>query len=419
VRPYTDDGLPLDARFSVQFAADQYAVILESRGGGSSGRPPRNPDYNAAFELLLSRLAGLGATLTDAVVESRDTLNLPLPARRILDSGVSLSRHVDVEKLRLRMTKAAAAVGREPGAAGEGNRTRRVQLLVDASGLAVSDSTMLEEALAQPPAALDSSHASVEGFLRDLIGVELATVTGRRTNRILAVRSNHVVVATDSSPAGRQVPIADVAMAIAQLRNEGAVIVNTDTLTHRSSFIAAVLLQLPGVRLAGTRPARIVVDAQDATYDSATPDEDVVGANPPGPFQGALDRLISARQRREQAQLRRSLLRGRAEAPCALCGESFPARFLWASHIKKRARAKDEEARDLPNIAMLACIFGCDALFEDGYIGVENGKVIGTSQESHHSAIGRRVEQLRGRPVAFYEESANYFDWHRRHVFKP
>ena len=78
-------------------------------------------------------------------------------------------------------------------------------------------------------------------------------------------------------------------------------------------------------------------------------------------------------------QLRAALLLGRTEAECALCGEKYPARFLWASHIKKRAAATDQEARDIPRVAMLACVFGCDALFEDGYVSVENGTIFGAT----------------------------------------
>lgn len=101
----------------------------------------------------------------------------------------------------------------------------------------------------------------------------------------------------------------------------------------------------------------------------------------------------------------------------ALCGEKYPARFLWASHIKKRAAATNQEARDIPRVAMLACVFGCDALFEDGFVSVENGTIVGATSVAGSTAIGRRIGQLRGRSVDEYADAAAYFDWHRAHVF--
>jgi hypothetical protein len=45
-------------------------------------------------------------------------------------------------------------------------------------------------------------------------------------------------------------------------------------------------------------------------------------------------------------------------------GDSYPAALLWPSHIKKRTACSDEDARDISDVAMLACLFNCDALFE-------------------------------------------------------
>ena len=55
-------------------------------------------------------------------------------------------------------------------------------------------------------------------------------------------------------------------------------------------------------------------------------------------------------------------------ADCALCGHQYPLRFLVAAHIKKRSICTDAERRDLRNVAMLVCTFGCDALYEAGWI---------------------------------------------------
>ena len=53
-----------------------------------------------------------------------------------------------------------------------------------------------------------------------------------------------------------------------------------------------------------------------------------------------------------------------------------------AAHVKKRAVCSDTERRDLHHVAMLACSFGCDALYESGWITVdENGYVQTSSLE--------------------------------------
>lgn len=417
MHPYSDEGSPIAAAFSVETDADYFAVILESRSGPSRGTPARNPEYNIALQLLLVRLAGLKATLIDAFVDSTVARKLPKPARRILGAPVALDEGTDVHWMRTQLSVAASGVGRESGAAGEGNRTKRIRLIVTVPGHDAYDSRALELILARPPMTLDPSPAAIGGFLRDLIGVELLTIPDRRINVILAVRANDVLVATDRSLSGQTVPVASVATGLEMLRRDGAIDANPAALGSLSSFIGAVLLQLPGTRVVGTKPPRIILVTDTHQELGLEDQQSARAASNPGPFQGALDRLTTVRQRREQSGLRMALLRGRHEAACALCGEVFPSRFLWASHIKKRAAAKDNEARDLPSIAILACIFGCDALFEDGYISVAGGKVIGTSTVSKVSAIGRRVGELHGRRVPNYLQSAAYFDWHFQNVF--
>ncbi len=78
------------------------------------------------------------------------------------------------------------------------------------------------------------------------------------------------------------------------------------------------------------------------------------------------DSTASVKVRREQARLRALLAGGRAHAACALCGHVYPMEFLVAAHIKKRSLSSDDEHRDLQHVAMLACTFGCDSLYESG-----------------------------------------------------
>lgn len=80
--------------------------------------------------------------------------------------------------------------------------------------------------------------------------------------------------------------------------------------------------------------------------------------------------------RREQSALRRHLLEDRSHAICALCGRELPAGLLVAAHIVPRSRLAEEERRELSRIAMLACVLGCDALFEHGYIAVDDSGLV-------------------------------------------
>jgi hypothetical protein len=71
VRVVGDDGVTLDAEYQVEADSGRLALIMESRSGASGSRAPRNPNYNQALTVLLSRLGNLNAVLVDALVDSR------------------------------------------------------------------------------------------------------------------------------------------------------------------------------------------------------------------------------------------------------------------------------------------------------------------------------------------------------------
>jgi hypothetical protein len=56
-----DDGRMLAAEFMIEPDGTYLAVIMHSRSGASGSRLPRNPDYNRALTLLLTRLGELDA----------------------------------------------------------------------------------------------------------------------------------------------------------------------------------------------------------------------------------------------------------------------------------------------------------------------------------------------------------------------
>lgn len=95
-------------------------------------------------------------------------------------------------------------------------------------------------------------------LLESLKGKDIATVTGRRNVVLdLDLDGDKVLVATDRSPGGEPVPVEWVDNGIERLFDEGEVEVSVPSLGHRSSFIGAVLLQVPGTVLISGRPPRV------------------------------------------------------------------------------------------------------------------------------------------------------------------
>ncbi|MEU4743288.1 hypothetical protein AB0G02_22890 [Actinosynnema sp. NPDC023658] len=247
---------------------------------------------------------------------------------------------------------------------------------------------------------------SAEDLLRDLIGVELRTSTGL-PNTVLGVRGADIRVRTQRSPEGRPVPISDVQRGLDLLAARGSVPVNVDVLGHRSTFVGAVLAALPGAAFA-VDPTRVVLHE---------PSGEEIARNR---HYGELDSSAQVKVRTEQSRLRALLAGGRDEAECALCGDLLPLRFLVAAHVKKRALCTDDERRDLDNIAMLACTFGCDSLYEAGWITVDEHGTVRTCppESAPEGNLRNRLLHLRGRSCPAHKpSSAAYFEWHRTTMF--
>jgi hypothetical protein len=127
----------------------------------------------------------------------------------------------------------------------------------------------------------------------------------------------------------------------------------------------------------------------------------------------ASDARGAAARRLEQAALREYLLEGKDSGLCGFCGRSLPARMLVAGHIKPRAQCTDAERWDFKSVAALVCELGCDALFEYGYIIVDQtGTIIGGVEPSH-AALAEVVGELVGLPcLAYTRERAAAFRAH-------
>lgn len=137
------------------------------------------------------------------------------------------------------------------------------------------------------------------------------------------------------------------------------------------------------------------------------------GAWPSEPYLGGpSDKLTLAAVRTEQRYLRNQQLQLRGSS-CSLCGHSYPDEFLVAAHIKPRSKCSERERIDTRNVSMLACLFGCDALFERGYLTVDADGTIGTGK-TKRGQVQHYLRNLLGRIcLAHDERSRDYFAWHR------
>lgn len=126
-----------------------------------------------------------------------------------------------------------------------------------------------------------------------------------------------------------------------------------------------------------------------------------------------LDVEALTRHRTEQAYLRRLLFPG-IEARCHLCGRWFGIEFLVAAHIKKRAACSDTEKRDARHIVIAACRFGCDELFERGYVTIAADGAIVISPALQGQALAYVTQHLADRTLQTgMPGRGDYFEWHR------
>lgn len=143
-------------------------------------------------------------------------------------------------------------------------------------------------------------------------------------------------------------------------------------------------------------------------------DDGLLGRSPDYWTDDETDGTALGKIRKEQADLRVHLLRGRLIAPCSLCGNELPSRLLVAAHIKPRRYCSEEERRDFRSVAMLACGLGCDALFEWGYVTVGgDGKILPgntTETQALDDAVARLVDRICS---AHNENTARNFAEHR------
>ena len=131
-----------------------------------------------------------------------------------------------------------------------------------------------------------------------------------------------------------------------------------------------------------------------------------------------LDRERTTSQRTESKYVR-DILFPDATARCDLCGEEMPREFFIGAHIKKRAACTDDEKLDIPNVVMGACVFGCDALYEKGYVTVGDDWTLQVAPGTGSAEIDARLARLAGRTFPDQDDGRRqYTEWHRANVFR-
>lgn len=146
-------------------------------------------------------------------------------------------------------------------------------------------------------------------------------------------------------------------------------------------------------------------------YPETTKEEYFQSISSPSP-DSPLDKISYSKSRTEQSFLRSVLFKSKI-SPCGICGKEYPINFLVAAHIKKRSSCSDEEKRDYSNIVIPMCKFGCDELYEKGYIVVENGIIKESKSKFVTEPIKAYLIKIVGKNCELWNSgNKKYFDWH-------
>ena len=127
----------------------------------------------------------------------------------------------------------------------------------------------------------------------------------------------------------------------------------------------------------------------------------------------SLDAQAIVHARKEQSFLRSQLFKGRIIANCGICGKEFPVSFLTAAHIKKRSECSLSEKKDYKFIVMPMCKFGCDELYERGYVSVNEGKVVDLNAKPITPLVKEYLSNIANNECQYWNNNtAKYFQWH-------
>src|SRR3954469_20825863 len=131
LHPLRKDGSTVDASFNVS-ALPVFEIVYHHKAGARGSPRSVNADYHEGLELLLSRLAPVGATIVGISVDSGVARELD-PAERELDLQfpISVDSTTDAAILRLSISRAQKPVARHPDAKpGGGNDQKTIRMTI-------------------------------------------------------------------------------------------------------------------------------------------------------------------------------------------------------------------------------------------------------------------------------------------------
>lgn len=409
----------LEADFFVRVSPGlQLELTLESSGSGrSKGKVThRNPDYKEALEVILRRISRVASSLDDCLVDSTTVHENGLgeEARRVTPTTpfsypVTLDNDLDFTRLRRALSGPQAAVGSK--AKRGGNSTKRILLKFTSRVVTNTLEDVIEALVAEEVGPGMNSRTDI------VVGLEAESINGVLAEwRTIGAGAFHAKYGT--SPTQRFI-IADPdgaefdAMAVLIAARAVAGLDGTqEQFRQDRTTVGAPLAHLGFV----VEEVNVKSAPDEETAELPAPEDSEVAINLAKRFAGKTDASSVRRVRREQKTLRWALGLGTGSHQCGICGRTLPDRLLVAAHIKKRAECDDFEKIDIPAVAFVACVVGCDALYENGYIAVNEHGVSFALRQSHDPDLTKVIAGLVGRPVGgFADLSAKYFSWHREY----
>lgn len=313
------------------------------------------------MEEVLRRLSSLDVYLMDAFVDSWPVAHLPEAERSINVDGrpfpIRLAPDEDFTALRRGLTRPQGDIGSSRSIGG-GNQRKRAILVFKAS-TPMTRSDLIERLHAREPGGRERRSGVATGL--STAHLEAAIADWRRIGR-------EDFLAKYQGPAARRYVVVD-----------GDDEMDAMAVILGARAIAGLAIEGPwrGDRENVAIPLRRLGFAVE---DLERPSEGPRGPDPQtyvGLAQrlGGTDVAVKRMGRREQRYLRGALgiATGdpNAVAACGMCGRTFPHAFLVAAHIKPRHMCSDAERLDLPHVGWALCVAGCDAMFEQGYVGVD------------------------------------------------
>lgn len=136
-------------------------------------------------------------------------------------------------------------------------------------------------------------------------------------------------------------------------------------------------------------------------------------------FEQRLEYQTTIKIRGEQSKIRDFLKQKGLLNHCSICGQKNPEFCLDAAHIYKRTFLTELEKRDISNVALAMCLFGCNVLWENGYIIVDEKGFIRKNHNlnklDQYEYFQNYLNKIIDKKILYYNEKNRiYFEKHRK-----